>query len=125
MPAAYTIVVESHRSAATLYAVGELTTAAVLQLIARAYQLPDHVRALRIDLRGVREYDPLALRALEVGLSPWRACRRAMSRVALPDDAHTLLGRGSPTGEDRQGWGETSGICAPSGFECETTARPS
>jgi hypothetical protein len=91
MLAASTLVVESHRSAATLYAIGALTTAAVLQLIARAHELPDHVRALRIDLRGVRQTDTHAMRALELGLSPWRACRRGISRVTLPDGLHPAL----------------------------------
>lgn len=126
MTAASTIMVESHRSAATLYAIGVLTTAAVLRLIAHAYQLPDHVRALRIDLRGVRQADPHAMRALELGLSPWRACRRGMSRVTLPDHLDTGLSglrfahrRWSP------GMGDTSGGRAPTRSEFATAARPS
>ena len=79
-----TIMVESHRSAATLYASGELTAEAVLRAIAEVEQLPNHVRALRVDLRAVSCADERTLRALEIALRDWRAARRGMSRVELP-----------------------------------------
>lgn len=91
MPAESTVIVESHRSAATLYAAGELMTAAVMDMMATAEQLPEDVRALCIDLRGVRKVDSRAMRALETGLRRWRACRRGMSRVKLPEDADRSL----------------------------------
>ena len=84
-----TIMVESHRSAATLYASGDLTAEAVLRAIAQVQQLPDHVRALRVDLRAVRSANERAFRALEIALRDWRAARRGMSRVQLPRDTGT------------------------------------
>ena len=82
-----TIMVESHRSAATLYASGELTADSVLRAIAQVEQLPNHVRALCVDLRAVRVTDERALRALDIALRDWRAGRRGMSRVRLPEHA--------------------------------------
>lgn len=91
MPPAPTMVLESHRSAATLYATGELTIAAVLEAIACVEQLPDHVRALRVDLRGTWRSESRALRTLELALRNWRASRRGMTRVKLPLDMETNL----------------------------------
>src|SRR5688572_19582784 len=91
MPSSSTMIIESHRTAATLYATGELTTAGVLQAVACIEGLPDQVRALCIDLRGVRTADSHAMRALEAALRDWRAARRGMSRVKLAEDAHTSL----------------------------------
>jgi ABC-type transporter Mla MlaB component len=85
------VIAESHRSAATLYAIGELTTTEVLLVAAHMAQLPENVRALCIDLRGVRKVDPSAMRALELALRDWRAARRGVSRVKLADDADTNL----------------------------------
>jgi ABC-type transporter Mla MlaB component len=89
MPSA--VIAESHRSAATLYAIGELTTAEVLLAVAHMEQLPENVRALCIDLRGVRKVESNAMRALELALRDWRAARRGVSRVKLPDDTETDL----------------------------------
>ena len=86
-----TFSVEAHRSAATLYVTGELTTAGVMQAIAHADHLPENVRALCIDLRGVRKADSHAMRVLEIGLRDWRSTRRGMSRVKLPDGADAGL----------------------------------
>ena len=83
--------VESHRSAATMYLTGELTTAGVMRAIAQADQLPENVRALCLDLRGVRRADSYAMRVLEIGLRDWRSTRRGMSRVKLPDSADAGL----------------------------------
>jgi ABC-type transporter Mla MlaB component len=91
MPCASTMTVESHRSAATLYATGELTAAGVLQAATCIEGLPEHVRALRVDLRGVRSADSHAMRALEAALRDWRAARRGMSRVKLAEDTDTTL----------------------------------
>ena len=78
--------VESHRSAATLYASGELTADGVLRAIAQVEQLPSYVRALCVDLRAVRGVgDERTLRALDIALRDWRATRRGITRVQLAD----------------------------------------
>ena len=87
MPHTPTMVLESHRGAATLYATSDLTRAGVLQAAICMEGLPEHVRVLRVDLRGVRNADPNAMRALEMALRIWRAFRGGMSRVELPQDA--------------------------------------
>jgi hypothetical protein len=89
MCAAPAIILESHRSAATLYINGELTPARVLEAIGWADELPDHVRALRVDLRGAHRSESDALRALERGLRRWRGSRRGMTRVKLAPDMET------------------------------------
>lgn len=89
MSATSRLIVEAHRAAATLYATGDLTTAAVLQAIAIAERLPEHVRAIRVDLRGVRRTDSRALRTMEMFLRRWRASRRGMSRVELAERINT------------------------------------
>ena len=86
-----TITIESHHSAATLYAAGELTTAGVLEAIACVEQLPERIRALCVDLRAVRSPDPRALRALELALRTWRGARRGMTRVKLAPDTETTV----------------------------------
>ena len=83
------LILEAHGSAATLYASGDLTTAAVRHAVARVEQLPGHVRALCVDLRGIRRTDSRALRMLDTFLRRWRGARRGMSRVALADRART------------------------------------
>ena len=85
------MIVESHLTAATLYATGDLTTAGVLQAVACIDGLPQQVRALCVDLRGVRTPDSRAMRALEIALRDWRASRRGMSRVKLPEAADAGL----------------------------------
>jgi ABC-type transporter Mla MlaB component len=77
------IIVESHRSAATLYASGALTTDGLLRALAQLEQLPSNVRALCVDLRAVRAIEDGAMRTLGVALINWRAVRRGMSRVRL------------------------------------------
>jgi ABC-type transporter Mla MlaB component len=84
-------VIESHRSAATLYMSGELTVAGVLEAIARVEQLPEHVRALSVDLRGAHRGESDALSTLEAGLRNWRSARRGMTRVKLAPDMETNL----------------------------------
>lgn len=87
MPHTPMMVLESHRGAATLYATSNLTRAGVSQAAICMEALPDHVRVLRVDLRGVRNAEPKAMRALEMALRVWRAFRGGMSRVELPQDA--------------------------------------
>ena len=89
MPDISKMILEAHGSAATLYASGDLTTAAVRRAVATVEGLPRHVRALCIDLRGIRRTDSRALRTLEMFLRRWRSARRGMSRVKLPDRANT------------------------------------
>ena len=85
------LIVEAHRSAATVYASGDLTTAAVRRAVAAVERLPDDVRAICVDLRGVRRTDSRALQTLESFLRRWRATRRGMSRVKLAEKANTSL----------------------------------
>jgi hypothetical protein len=85
------IILESHRLAATLYLSGELRSAGVLKAIELVEQLPDHVRALRVDLSGAQGSEPHALSALEAGLRAWRSGRRGMTRVKLPPDMETKV----------------------------------
>jgi hypothetical protein len=87
MPNTPTMVLEAHRGAATLYATSDLTRAGVSQAAICMEALPAHVRVLRVDLRGVRNAEPNAMRALEMALRIWRAFRGGMSRVELPQDA--------------------------------------
>jgi ABC-type transporter Mla MlaB component len=82
-------VIESHRSAATLYMSGELTTAGVLKAIAEIQLLPEHVRALSVDLRAAHRSESDALSTLEAGLRNWRSARRGMTRVKLPPEMET------------------------------------
>ena len=91
MSALSKMILEAHGSAATLYASGDLTTAAVRRAIASAESLPSHVRALCVDLRGIRRTDSRALRTLETFLRRWRSARRGMSRVKLADHASTTV----------------------------------
>ena len=91
MSATSKMIMEAHGSAATLYGSGDLTTAAVLQAIANVERLPSHVRAICVDLRGIRRTDSRALRTLEAFLRRWRATRRGMSRVKLAETASTSV----------------------------------
>lgn len=98
MPHTPTMVLESHRGAATLYATSDLTRAGVSQAAICLDALPEHVRVLRVDLTGVRNAEPNAMRALEMALRVWRALRGGMSRVELPLDA----GQTEPRIRDRR-----------------------
>lgn len=91
MSAVSKMILEAHRSAATLYASGDLTTAAVRRAVATVESLPSHVCVLSVDLRGIRRTDSRALRTLETFLRRWRSARRGMSRVQLPDHASTTV----------------------------------
>ena len=78
-----TVIIESHRSAATLYASGALTADDVLRALAHVEQLPSNVRALCVDLRAVRVIEDRALRTLGIALRNWHAVRQGISRVRL------------------------------------------
>jgi hypothetical protein len=123
-----TIIVESHGSGATVYASGELTTAGVLEAVARVERLPEHVQALRVDLPGVRHADAQALRSLDMALRTWRAFRRGMTRVKLAQGLETNVvalkfphQRLTPSLPDRV---RLFGGLASS-FDCATLARSS
>ena len=85
MSAASKMIIEAHGSAATLYASGDLTTAAVLQAVANVERLPSRVRALCVDLRAIRRTDSRALRTLDAFLRRWRGARGGVSRVQLAE----------------------------------------
>lgn len=78
------LIVKASRSTATLQATRDLTTTSVLQAVACVNALPEDVRAVCVDLRNVRIANPLAARALDLGLSVWRTVRRGMTWVRLP-----------------------------------------
>jgi ABC-type transporter Mla MlaB component len=75
---------EAHRDAATLYVAGTLSVAGALDVMRRCDALPNRVRALRVDLRGVRLMDVCALEALAFTLRRWRDARCGITRIALP-----------------------------------------
>ncbi|MGI8498591.1 MAG: hypothetical protein ACR2OG_13525 [Gemmatimonadaceae bacterium] len=72
---------ESHGAAAALYLHGTLSSAGVLSALRRCYALPERVRALRVDLRGVRLFDASALDALALSLAAWRDARQGLTWV--------------------------------------------
>ena len=75
---------EAHRDAATLYVTGTLTTAGVIAAMHCCEQLPDRVRALRVDLRGTEGAEPSALDALAFTTRRWRDVRGGSTRIDLP-----------------------------------------
>lgn len=85
MSEALSMVIESHAFAATLYVAGPFTAVDARRAIATVRQLPEHIRALCVDVRAAAA-EPDALRTLETGLRHWRTARRGMTRVQLPED---------------------------------------
>lgn len=85
------LMVKASRSTAAVYATHELTTESVLRAVAWVNGLPDSVRAVCVDLRRARVIDPVAARALELGLAVWRVLRHGMTSVLLPDRAEARL----------------------------------
>ena len=75
---------ESHASGATLYLTGALSVAGARLALAAVQGLPDPVRALRVDLRGIRLFDPAALHLLAAQLRDFRRARGGVTRVKLP-----------------------------------------
>lgn len=75
---------ESHGSGATLYLTGALSIAGARTALAAVHELPHRVRALRIDMRGIRLFDPAALHLLAAQLRDWRGSRSGITRVKLP-----------------------------------------
>ena len=76
--------IESHGSGATLYLTGALSVAGSRLALGAVQGLPHHVRALRIDMRGIRLFDPEALHLLASQLREWRVVRSGITRVKLP-----------------------------------------
>ena len=75
---------ESHGSGATLYLTGALSVAGSRLALEAVQGLPHRVRALRIDMRGIRLFDPDALHLLAGQLRDWRRSRSGITRVKLP-----------------------------------------
>ena len=75
---------ESHGFGATLYLTGALSMTGSRRAFAAIKSLPACVRALRIDMRGIRLFDPAALHFLAAELRGWRADRAGITRVKLP-----------------------------------------
>ena len=76
--------IESHESGATLYLTGALSVAGSRLALGAVRALPHHVRALRIDMRGIRLFDPEALHLLASHLREWRIARSGITRVKMP-----------------------------------------
>ena len=75
---------ESHRDAATLYVTGRLTLPGITAAMHECDTLPDHVRALRVDLRGIVGVDDGAFDALAFTTRRWRDVRKGSTRIDLP-----------------------------------------
>jgi ABC-type transporter Mla MlaB component len=75
---------EAHHDAATLYVTGTLSTAGVIAAMHACEQLPDRVRALRVDLRGTSGAEPAAFDALAFTTRRWRDVRGGSTRIDLP-----------------------------------------
>lgn len=76
--------IEAHESAAIVHFRGALSLPAVHSAITSTENLPGQVRHLFVDLRGVHDFDPLALDAIASLLSRWRTAREGGTRVELP-----------------------------------------
>ena len=76
--------IESHGSGVTLYLTGALSVAGSRRALEAVHALPVEVRALRIDMRGIRLFDPVALHLLASELRDWRKERSGITRVKLP-----------------------------------------
>ena len=75
---------EAHARGATLYLTGALSVAGSRRALEAIQALPGEVRALRIDMRGIRLFDPHALLLLASQLRDWRTARSGITRVKLP-----------------------------------------
>jgi ABC-type transporter Mla MlaB component len=74
---------ETTGSTATLYISGALRLDGVESLCDACDQLPDTVRALRMDLHGVRHLEGEALDALRALLRHWRGMRGGDCRLSF------------------------------------------
>ena len=78
------LTIESHASAASAYLSGRLSLGLTARAITAFCALPVHVRALRVDLRGITICDVDAMLMLESLLIEWCHERRGVSRLARP-----------------------------------------
>lgn len=76
--------IESHASAATVYLRGSLSAAAALGAVAACHSLPESVRALVVDLRGLSLVESDGLATLHHLLRRWRTVRDGTIRVLPP-----------------------------------------
>ena len=76
--------IESHARAASAYLSGPLTLGLTARAITAFCGLPERVRALRVDLRGITVCDADAVRMLESLVGEWCYKRRGVSRIARP-----------------------------------------
>jgi len=83
-PLHYTL--ESHRDAATLYVTGTLSVAGITAAMHEADALPEQVRSLRVDLRGMSTAEPGAFDALAFTSRRWRDMRGGSTRIDVPRD---------------------------------------
>lgn len=76
--------VEMHARSATLYVRGAMSVGGALRALRACHALPPQIRTLRVDLHGVRLYDPMAVDAFIALLRDWRAARAGLTRVEMP-----------------------------------------
>ena len=75
---------EAHGESATLYVTGTLSTHGVIAAMHYCDALPEHVRSLRVDLRGTKDPEPSAHEALAFTTRRWRDVRSGRTRIDLP-----------------------------------------
>lgn len=75
---------ESHRDAATLYVTGTLAVAGITAAMHECDALPEDVRSLRVDLRGISGTEEGAFDALAFTTRRWRDVRNGNTRIDLP-----------------------------------------
>jgi hypothetical protein len=75
---------EAHGDTATLYVTGTLSTHGVIAAMHCCESLPERVRHLRVDLRGVSATEPSAHDALAFTTRRWRDVRSGRTRIDLP-----------------------------------------
>lgn len=78
------MIIESHRRAATVYLCGELSSEIALRAEAAAVALPPETEILRFDLLGVRRVEAGAFSAIVRAMVHWRMKRRAHSHITFP-----------------------------------------
>ncbi|HEX6058873.1 MAG TPA: hypothetical protein VFZ11_07615 [Gemmatimonadaceae bacterium] len=76
--------IEAHQEAATVYVRGALSAAGAMAVMRSADKLPDHVRALVVDLRSVEHVEAEGIYALHDLLRRWKAGRNGAIRVLPP-----------------------------------------
>ena len=74
---------ETNGTSATLYISEELPLDHLEALAQACAALPPHVRALRIDLHGIRQLGPEMMASLRVLMREWRGTRGGECRLAF------------------------------------------